>query len=138
MIQKMSHFSLYVTDQDVAHDFYIHKLGFEVRTDSTMDNGFRWLTVGPKAQPDLEIVLMKLMPGPHLDAEGAQLIGKLMEKGAFGAGVFETADCQKTYEELSAKGVQFSSPPKDQFYGIEAVFRDPFGNWFSLTQRKDH
>ncbi|MGI8743852.1 MAG: VOC family protein [Bryobacteraceae bacterium] len=138
MIQKMSHFSLYVTDQDAAYDFYVNKLGFDVRADSTMDNGFRWLTVGPKAQPDFEFVLMKLMPGPHLDAESAESIGKLMKKGAFHAGVFETADCQKTYETLSAKGVQFASPPKDQFYGIEAVFQDNSGNWFSLTQRKEH
>jgi len=136
MIQKMSHISLYVTDQDAAYDFYVNKLGFEVRTDHAMD-AFRWLTVGPKAQPDLEIVLMKLSPGPHLDSEGVELIGKLIEKGAFGAGVFETADCQKTYEELSAKGVQFSSPPTDRFYGIEAIFRDNSGNWFSLSQRKN-
>ncbi len=138
MIQRMSHISLYVTDQDAAHDFYVNKLGLEVRTDQTMDNGFRWLTVGPKAQPDLEIALMKLMPGPHLDAEGVELLQKLMAKGVFGAGVFETADCQKTYEDLLTKGVEFSSPPTDRFYGIEALFRDSSGNWFSLTQRKDH
>ena len=137
MIQKMSHISLYVTDQDAAHDFYVNKLGFEVRIDQTMDTGFRWLTVGPKGQPELDIVLMKLAPSPHLDSEGVELLQKLIAKGAFGAGVFETADCQKTYEDLSAKGVEFSSPPTDRFYGIEALFRDNSGNWFSLTQRKN-
>jgi catechol 2,3-dioxygenase-like lactoylglutathione lyase family enzyme len=137
MIQKMSHISLYVTDQDAAYDFYVNKLGFEARTDQTMDNGFRWLTVAPKGQPDLNIVLMKLMPGPHLDSEGVELLQKLIAKGAFGAGVFETANCQKTYEDLLAKGVEFSSPPTDRFYGIEALFRDHSGNWFSLTQRKN-
>ena len=53
MIQRMSHTTIFVTDQDKAKEFYVDKLGFEVRTDATMDNGYRWLTVGPKTQPDL-------------------------------------------------------------------------------------
>jgi predicted enzyme related to lactoylglutathione lyase len=61
---------------------------------------------------------------------------KLIEGGKLVAGAFATADCQKTYEELSARGVQFAGPPEDKFYGIEAVFRDNSGNWFSLTQKK--
>ena len=54
---------------------------------------------------------------------------------AFGAGVFETDDCQKTYDELVAKGVEFTQPPTEQFYGIEAMGKDNSGNWFSLVQR---
>jgi uncharacterized glyoxalase superfamily protein PhnB len=41
----------------------------------------------------------------------------------FGPGAFHTADCRKTCEELKAKGMEFVSEPKDQFYGVEAVFR---------------
>jgi catechol 2,3-dioxygenase-like lactoylglutathione lyase family enzyme len=48
MIQRPSHTSIYVLDQDAARDFYVNKLGFEVRMDQRMDNGFRWLTVSPK------------------------------------------------------------------------------------------
>ena len=44
---------------------------------------------------------------------------------------------RKTYEELTAKGVQFKQEPTDRFYGIEAVFQDNSGNWFSLTQPKE-
>lgn len=44
----------------------------------------------------------------------------------------------KTFAELKAKGVEFVSGPKDQFYGVEAIFKDPFGNWFSLTQPKNY
>ena len=135
MIQKMSHTSIFVEDQDVALDFYVGKLGMEVRTDQTMPDGFRWLTVAPKGQ-DLEIVLMRLGPTPHLSAEDAETMRGLLKRGAFGAGVLGTDDCQKTYEELKAKGVEFLSPPKDQFYAIEAVMKDPFGNWFSVTQPK--
>ena len=144
MIQRMSHSAIFVLDQDVAKDFYVNKLGFEVKIDQSMPNGFRWLTVNPKGQPDLEIILMKVAPSP-MQGENAQkiqqkdvtTIAELMKKGAFGAGVFQTPDCRKTYEELKAKGVEFLSPPKEQFYGVEAVFRDPFGNWFSMTQPKN-
>jgi len=61
----------------------------------------------------------------------------IINKGVLGAGVFDTNDCQKTYEELKGRGVEFLSPPSDRPYGIEAVFKDNSGNWFSLTQRKE-
>jgi catechol 2,3-dioxygenase-like lactoylglutathione lyase family enzyme len=144
MIQRMSHSAIFVLDQEVAKDFYVNKLGFEVNMDQSMPNGFRWLTVSPKGQPDLQIILMKVAPSPFdvanvqkIQPQDVETIGGLMKKGAFGAGVFQTADCRKTYEEMKAKGVEFLSPPKDQFYGVEAVFRDPFGNWFSMTQPKN-
>ena len=54
-----------------------------------------------------------------------------------GAGVLYTPDCRATYEELKAKGVQFKSEPKEQFYGIEALVTDGCGNWFSMTQPKE-
>lgn len=135
MIQRLSHFTLFVTDQEEAKDFYVNKLGFEIRTDQAMGN-FRWLTVGPKAQPDIEMILMKLAPSGRMTAESAETLKGLIQKGLVAAGAFETADCRKTYEELSARGVEFTSPPEDKFYGIEAVFKDNSGNWFSLTQHK--
>src|SRR5690242_14758035 len=117
MIQKMAYAAIFVMDQDQALDFYVKKLGFELKMDQSMPNGFRWLTVSPKGQSDFQIILMKVAPGPKLPPEDVQTIGELMKKGAFGAGVFQTADCRKTYEELKAKGVEFLSPPKEQFYG---------------------
>jgi predicted enzyme related to lactoylglutathione lyase len=57
-----------------------------------------------------------------------------MDKGVLGAGVFNTDDCRATYDELKSKGVQFVAEPAERPYGIEAVFRDNSGNWFSLTQ----
>ncbi len=136
MIQRMSHTTIYVTDQDVAKEFYVDKLGLEVRTDATMEGGFRWLTVGPKGQPDLEIVLMKVGGNPQQDPEVGDLITRLLAKGGLGAGVFETPDCRRTYEELKAKGVEFLSPPEEKFYGTEAILKDPFGNWFSMGTPK--
>lgn len=61
----------------------------------------------------------------------------LLEKGLMGSGVFQTNDCLATYEELKAKGVQFKSEPKEQFYGIECIMSDGCGNWFSMTQPKE-
>ena len=138
MIQRLSHTTVYVLDQDVALTFYRDKLGLDVHTDATMDGGFRWLTVSPKGQPDFEIALMKVAEGPMCDAETAATLRKLVAKGTFSIGVFDTADCKATYEKLKANGVEFSGPPEEKFYGIEAVGKDPFGNWFSMTQHKPH
>lgn len=139
MITKLSHFSVYVLDQDSAYDFYVNKLGFEVKTDAKMDNGFRWLTVAPTEQgdPEMEIVLMPTL-GPGAAKENMDALRELIRKGTFGVGVFYTADCRKTFEELKAKGVKFRSEPEEQFYGIECVVEDDSGNWFSLTQPKVH
>ncbi len=137
MIQRLSHVTVYVLDQDEAYDFYVNKLGFDVKMDAKMDNGFRWLTLCPKGQPDLQIVLMPTGPSPMMDQESSDQLRGLIRKGKLGAGVFQTADCRKTYEELKAKGVEFSQPPADRFYGIEAVMKDNSGNWFSMTQPKE-
>lgn len=134
MIQKLSHATVYVLDQDRAKDFYVGKLGFEVRTDQTLGS-FRWLTVGPKGQPDLELILMRISAGPMLDEASAAQLRALVEKGALICGAFATADVRKDYEELSKKGVRFNGPPQERPYGIETVLRDDSGNWFSLCQR---
>jgi catechol 2,3-dioxygenase-like lactoylglutathione lyase family enzyme len=135
MITKLTHSTVWVLDQDAALRFYTEVLGFEVRTDATMDT-FRWLTVGPRSQPDFELILA--VPGPPmLDSESAQHIRAMVAKGALGAGVFATDDCRRTYEELKDRGVQFLTPPAERSYGIEATFRDNSGNWFSLMQRAE-
>ena len=86
MIQRLSHVAIYVLDQDEAYDFYVNKLGFEVRMDAKMDNGFRWLTVGPKGQPNLQIVLMPTTPSHAMDQETSDalraLAGSFMATGA--------------------------------------------------------
>ena len=136
MISRMSHATVYVTDQDKALEFYRDKLGFKVTTDVTMDGGFRWLTVAPAGQSDFEIVLMEPKPGFMFEQEAADQLRALITGGKLGAGVFSTPNCQATYEELSAKGVEFLSPPAERPYGIEAIFKDNSGNWFSLTQHE--
>lgn len=134
MITKISHVSVYVLDQDSAHDFYVNKLGFEVRTDAPIGPDARWLTVGPKDQPEIEITLMPIKPGMQFNEDSAKTMTDLVKQGTFGFGVFETNDAFATYEELKAKGVEFKKPPSKEFYGTEAIFVDDSGNWFSLHQ----
>jgi catechol 2,3-dioxygenase-like lactoylglutathione lyase family enzyme len=131
---KLSHAFLYVTDQDEALDWYTNKLGLDVRSDVTMEEvGMRWLTVGSPEQPDVEITL--LIPGPPpLSEEQGEEVKRLLAQGALNGLIFQTDDCRKTYEELSARGVEFTEPPEERFYGVDAGFRDPFGNPFRLVQ----
>lgn len=135
MISRLSHVSVYVLNQDSAYDFYVNKLGFKVHTDAAMGPGMRWLTVTPPDQPELEITLMPIVSGMMFTEESAATMRDLVKKGTFGFGVFECKDIYATFEELKMKGVEFTKEPKKEFYGIEALFKDDSGNWFSLGQK---
>ena len=134
MITGLSHTTIYTSDQDRSLAFYTDVLGLEVRSDTSLD-GFRWLTVGGAGQRDMAILLA--YPAPPMFSD-AVTVKALIAKGALGGGVFNTDDCRASYEELRAKGVTFLQEPADRPYGVEAVFRDDSGNWFSLTQSKGH
>jgi Lactoylglutathione lyase and related lyases len=127
---------VWVHDQDVAKEFYTKKVGLEVRQDVTMPElgNFRWLTVGPAGQDDISIVLMAIPGEPVMDEATADQVRDLMGKGFAGTVFLVTDDCQKAYEELSARGVEFTEPPEQRPYGVDAGFRDPSGNSFRLTQ----
>jgi catechol 2,3-dioxygenase-like lactoylglutathione lyase family enzyme len=133
MITKLSHITLMVRDQAQAYDVYVNKLGFKVQTDMTMENGFRWLTVSPPGQPGVEIVLSEPIE-PMFSKDMIPHVRALLDQNAMGGGVWEADDCQKTFEDLKARGIEFLKPPTKEFYGIEALFRDGCGNWFSLTE----
>lgn len=123
MIKRLSHATVYVTDQEEALAFYRDKLGFEVRSDVTAGD-FRWLTVSPKGQPDLEIVLLS----------APRELRELVEKGTIGPGVLETDDVYADYELLRKRGVEFTSPPEKQYHVVQAVMKDNSGNFFSLQE----
>jgi catechol 2,3-dioxygenase-like lactoylglutathione lyase family enzyme len=134
MIQRMSHATIFVANQEEALNFYRDKLGFAVHTDAMVGEDFRFLTLNAKNQPDFEIILMEPKAGMLMDEATATQLRAIIDKGVLGAGAFHTDDCRATYEELKSKGVEFVSEPAERPYGIEAVFRDNSGNWFSLTQ----
>ena len=128
---------VWVHDQAAALAFYTGQLGMEIHEDVTLAEmgDFRWLTVGPKGQPDMSIVLMAVPGPPMIDPQTQQEINTLMAKGLAGTVFLETDDCEASYEELSAKGVEFTETPERRPYGIDAGFRDPSGNSLRLTQR---
>jgi catechol 2,3-dioxygenase-like lactoylglutathione lyase family enzyme len=136
MITNISLVTVYCLDQDKARDFYVDVLGFKARTDITMGEGFRWVTVSHPSQPELEVTLMT--PGPPLDADAADFVRRQLAKGQMGGLGLRVDDCHKTYEELSAKGVTFLQEPSDRPYGVEAVMRDNSGNWLVLVEEKDY
>jgi len=135
MINAVSHLGLWVHDQEEAKAFYTEKLGFEVRQDATLEElgGYRWLTVGPPGQPDLNVILS--IPGPPaVDDESAEQLKALIAKGALGPGILQTEDCRKTIKELEGKGVEVTQQPDERFYGIDAAIRDPSGNEWRVVQ----
>ncbi|CAN5791782.1 VOC family protein [soil metagenome] len=136
MITNVSLSTVWVTDQDESKAFYIDKLGFHEGTDVTMGDGYRWVTVCHPDHPELELTLAK--PGPPLDDEDAAAMQRMLEKGSLGAAGVATDNCQKTFEELRDKGVEFIQEPADRPYGVEAVFRDNSGNWLVLVESKPY
>jgi len=134
---RIANAQLWVHDQDEALAFYTQKLGWEVGVDVTVPElgNFRWLTVGPAGQQeDFSVVLMAIPGPPVMDAETAEQVKSLMAKGFAGTVFLTTDDCQASYEELKARGVEFTEAPERRPYGIDSGFRDPSGNAIRLTQ----
>jgi uncharacterized glyoxalase superfamily protein PhnB len=138
-MMRIGNAQLWVHDQEEALKFYTEKAGMEVRSDVTLPEmgDFRWLAVGPPGQEDVSIVLMAIPGEPVMDKETADQVRDLMAKGFAGTVFLTTDDCHASYEELSARGLEFTEPPEQRPYGIDAGFRDPSGNSFRLTQVAD-
>jgi uncharacterized glyoxalase superfamily protein PhnB len=117
-IDRVSTITIAVADQDEALAWYTEKLGFEKKMDVRSPQ-FRWLTVAPPQQVDVEFLLASWFP---------DRIGKNA------TWVLSTRDCQGGYEELKAKGVEFNQKPEVRPWGIEAIFMDLYGNKYALVQ----
>ena len=135
MTMRLTHVTVVVKNQDEALKWYTEKLGFEKRSDdSTTMPGYRWLTVSPAGQTDIEIVLN--MPPAVVDEAHKEMVESMMKMvGKNSTWVLWTDDCMKTYKELSAKGVKFPFPPEKQSFGVSAVFVDLYGNPYNLVER---
>jgi uncharacterized glyoxalase superfamily protein PhnB len=136
---KIGTAQLWVQDQDEALAFYKDKVGFEVHSDVTLPEmgDFRWLAVGPAAQPDISIVLMAIPGPPVMDDETAGQVRSLMSKGFAGTIFLTTDDVRADFEELKGRGVEFVEEPEERPYGIDSAFRDPSGNHIRLTQVRE-
>src|SRR5262249_5812534 len=98
---------------------------------------FRWLTVGPPGQEDMSIVLMAIPGEPVMNGETAEQVRELMSKGFAGTVFLTTDDCQASYEQLKARGVEFTQTPEQRPDGIDAGVRDPSGNSLRLTEIRE-
>jgi catechol 2,3-dioxygenase-like lactoylglutathione lyase family enzyme len=136
MLKSVFLSSIHVLDQQEALDFYVGKLGMQVTND--FDMGFmRWLTVGFPDDPTREVLLEVPAP-PSMDPATAEVARELVAKGAGGGWLgFHTDNCQQTYEDLLAKGVDITQEPTEQFYGVDMGIRDPFGNALRITEPRE-
>jgi catechol 2,3-dioxygenase-like lactoylglutathione lyase family enzyme len=124
-ISNVANVTVFVKDQDAALDFYKNRLGFDVRRDDSFGGGMRWLEVAP--------------PGGQTSIVLARGYGEWDEGqiGKFSRIVFMTEDCQATYEELAARGVEFTEKPTAQPWGmVQAQFVDQDGNGYVLVGAK--
>jgi len=135
---KIANAQLWVHDQNEALAFWTEKVGMEVRADVSLPemDGFRWLTVGPPGQEDVSIALMAIPGEPMSTPETQAQIRETMAKGVAGTVFLTTDDCRASYEELEARGVEFTDTPEERPYGIDSGFRDPSGNSIRLTEVK--
>jgi catechol 2,3-dioxygenase-like lactoylglutathione lyase family enzyme len=136
---KVAFAGVWVHDQDEALAFYTEKLGWELRADVTLPEfgNYRWLTVGPPGQSDVSVLLNAIPGPPVVDEVTAEQIRSLMAKGWAGNVLLTTDDVQRDFEELSARGIEFTESPEERPYGIDSAFRDPSGNQFRLTQVRE-
>lgn len=121
-----------VNDMDESLAFYRDALGFEVRND-VASGGFRWVTLGSAAQPDVEIVLSEPHAG-RSQADGDAL-QELLTKGVLPQIIFRTDDLDAAFEKVRASGAEVLQEPVDQPWGPrDCAFRDPSGNMVRISQ----
>ena len=132
MITNVSIISVFVRDIDEAKTFYTDVLGFVAKDDITLGDGYRWCTVTHPSQPELYLHLTQ--PGPPRSPELVEAVRRAQDSGAMPGIGLDVDDCQQTYEDLVARGVEFIQPPSSRPYGTEAVCRDVSGNWLVLVE----
>jgi len=121
MIKAVKFVSIPVKDQNQALEFYTKKLGFKIMTDQPFDGKQRWIELGV---PGGETRVVLFTPDGQQD-----------RIGTFSNVVFVSDDVQKTYTELSARGVEFQQPPTQASWGTSSVFKDQDGNLFALSSK---
>jgi len=111
MLKRIKFTTVPVHDQSRALEFYTKKLGLKIFTDQTMGD-MRWIEL---QMPGAETLLVLFSQPEH-------------QPGPVPAVVFVADNVQATYEELKAKGIEFTQPPKKEHWGEHAIFKDSEGN----------
>lgn len=128
-MNNISHVTLIVRNQDEALAFYTEKLGFVVTESHKGEDGtWYWLTVAPTTDSSVSLTLML----PQTEEDKA-LIGK--QAGSIPFFCIMTDDCHKTAAEFAAKGVEFVQEVQAEFWGINAILKDLYGNLILLCEQ---
>jgi catechol 2,3-dioxygenase-like lactoylglutathione lyase family enzyme len=130
---SISHVHVIVDDPDAAIAFYRDALGLQVKNEVEND-GFRWVTLTTRDQPEIEIVLSQPHAG-RSQADGDALAA-MLAKGELPGVLFRTDNLDETFERVRAAGnAEILQEPADQFWGVrDAAVRDPAGNHIRISQ----
>lgn len=129
---SLSHCFVTVSDPDISLAFYRDVLGLDLRNDVSAE-GFRWVTLSPPRQPEIEVVLVQPHAG-HAVADGDALEA-LLAKGSLNGLIFRSDDVDAAFEKISAAGAEVLQEPMDMPYGVrDCAFRDPSGNLIRVSQ----
>ncbi|EBA12775.1 VOC family protein [Roseobacter sp. CCS2] len=126
MTQHLALIAIVVPDYDAGIAFFVGQMGFTLFEDTALENGKRWVRVGPPGA-QTAFLLAK--------AVGTEQVAAIGQQGGGRVWLFlQTDDFARDYAAMTAKGVTFEEAPRDEPYGTVAVFRDPFGNRWDLIQ----
>jgi catechol 2,3-dioxygenase-like lactoylglutathione lyase family enzyme len=133
MKQSIVHIALVVRDYDEAIDFYVNTLGFELLDDTYQpEQDKRWVVVAPPGGSGTTILLARASKPEQEAFVGNQAGGRVFL-------FLNTDDFWRDFERLKVKGVRVVREPKQQDYGMVAVFADLYGNLWDLLQlNPDH
>lgn len=130
MPQQLAHVTLLVHDYDEAITFYTTQLGFELRVDTPLGAGKRWVLVAPPGVATGSALLLAQADGPAQEsAVGNQSGGRVFL-------FLNTDDFWRDYHAMQARGVRFHETPREESYATVAVFEDLYGNLWDLLQPK--
>lgn len=133
MIQSIVHIALVVKDYDEAIEFYTRKLHFHVIEDIYQpEQDKRWVVISPPGSIGTTILLARASKPEQEPFVGNQTGNRVFL-------FLNTDDFWRDYHDMVAKGIEFVREPKEQNYGIVAVFKDLYGNlWDLLQMNPDH
>lgn len=132
MKQSLGLVSLLVNDYDEALGFFVGKLGFALVEDTPVpEQGKRWVVVSPPGASESRLLLARASSAPQAARVGDQTGGRVFL-------FLQTDDFWRDYERYRSVGVEFTRGPREEPYGVVAVFRDLYGNLWDLLQQKGH
>lgn len=130
--QSLGLVSLLVDDYDEALGFFVGKLGFVLVEDTPVpEQGKRWVVVSPPGASESRLLLARASSAPQAARVGDQTGGRVFL-------FLQTDDFWRDYERYRSEGVEFTRGPREEPYGVVAVFRDLYGNLWDLLQPKGH